>query len=87
MLCRILQAQGELGYGDRVDRGNAANQMGDDLAFVDLGFTVIAAPTSFPTMTCDESEMYDVNWNDLVRHILYTLSLSLYSPSTAHFPN
>ena len=79
---------GQLGYGyNGGNRGGAANQMGDDLPFIDTKFTFIPQPTSVPTLTpsvsptdpiCDESEMYGVIWHDLVCYILYIVYLSLY---------
>ena len=78
---------GQLGLGDTEHRGDEPGEMGDNLPFVDLGFTLIvpptsAAPTSIPTMTpsvsptdplCDVDAMYGVNWHNLVRpHSVYT---------------
>lgn len=37
MSCRGFNGYGQLGYGDKVNRGGAASQMGDMLPFVDLG--------------------------------------------------
>ena len=88
--CWGNNGNGQLGYGDTENRGDAADEMGDDLNFVDLYFTAIApptsaAPTSIPTMVpsvsptdpiCDESAMYEVNWHNLVRsHSIYIFSL------------
>ena len=77
--CFGLNNYGQLGYGDTNRRGDASGEMGDNLPFIDLNFTVItAAPTSNPTSVCDESEMYGVIWHDLVCYILYIVYLSLY---------
>jgi len=42
--CFGRNSKGQLGYADTVDRGSSSGQMGDDLDFVDLGFT--ARPSS-----------------------------------------
>merc|ERR1719474_1716343 len=49
--CWGLGTNGELGYNDMVNRGDNANEMGDNLPFLDLGFTngPTTDPTSSPT--------------------------------------
>eukprot|EP01083_Nonionella_stella_P313818 1128155_1 len=39
---------GQLGYGDTNDRGNEANEMGDNLFIIDLGLMTV--PTTGPTI-------------------------------------
>ena len=47
--CWGRNGQGQLGYGDRVIRGDQPGEMGDQLPAVDLGDDITALPTSSPS--------------------------------------
>jgi len=61
--CWGYNSYGQCGYGDTENRGDARNEMGDFLDFVDLGFTMPPTPTP---ADCIESNMSSVNWDDLL---------------------
>merc|ERR1719427_52018 len=61
--CWGYNSYGQCGYGDTENRGDARNEMGDFLDFVDLGFTMPPTPTP---ADCIESNMTSVNWDDLL---------------------
>jgi len=50
---------GQCGYGNTVRHGDDSDEMGDNLGFVDLGFTVAPA-------NCLEANMSSVNWHNLL---------------------
>merc|ERR1719462_23654 len=71
MKCWGRNNEGQLGYGDFIQRGDEANEMGDFLPFISFGEWPDAVPTVPPTdppsePVCDVANMVNVDWHDML---------------------